>query len=82
MLCVLIQNMIGMYLVKCKESNCHTSLTTLCSHFLLSYGNQAMNLLTGGHDHVIYMNNLEGVFFCRKYSRRLHRDPQKLICSI
>ncbi len=34
--------LIGMYLVKCKQSNSHTSLTTLCSHFLLSYGNQTM----------------------------------------
>ncbi len=34
--------LIGMYCVKCKQSNSHTSLTTLRSHFLLSYGNQAM----------------------------------------
>ncbi len=33
---------IGMYWVKCKQSKSHTSLTTLSSHFLLSYGNQAM----------------------------------------
>ncbi len=32
----------GMFWVKCKQSNSHTSLTTLCSHFLLSNGNQAM----------------------------------------
>ncbi len=28
--------LIGMYWAKCKQSNFHTSLTTLCSHFLLS----------------------------------------------
>ncbi len=33
---------IGTHSVKCKQLNSHTSLTTLCSQFLLSYGNQAM----------------------------------------
>ncbi len=33
---------IGMYWIKCKKSNSHTSLTTLCSHVLLSYSNQAI----------------------------------------
>ncbi len=34
--------LIGIYRVKCKQSNSNTSLTTLCSHFHLSYSNQAM----------------------------------------
>ncbi len=32
----------GMYWTKCNQSNYHTNLTTLCSHFLLSCGNQAI----------------------------------------
>ncbi len=40
----------------------NTSLTTLCSYFLLSYGNQAMTkTATDGHGHVICMGNLGGV---------------------
>ncbi len=40
-----------------------TSLTTLCSHFLLSYGNQAMTQSpTDGHGHVICMGNMGEVF--------------------
>ncbi len=55
--------LIGMYWVKCKQSNFHTSLTTLCSHFLWSYSNQPwLSQPTGGHGHVIYMGKLVGVF--------------------
>ncbi len=35
--------LIDMHWAKCKQSNSHTSLTTLCSHFLMSYSNQAMS---------------------------------------
>ncbi len=37
--------LIGMCWVKCKQSNSHTSLITLCSQFLLSYGNQAIMVM-------------------------------------
>ncbi len=37
---------IGMYRVKCKKSISPICLTTLCSHFLLSYSNQAMTKYT------------------------------------
>ncbi len=52
-----------MYLVKSKQSNSHPSLTTLCSHFLLSYVNQTTTKsATGDHGHVICMCNLRGMF--------------------
>ncbi len=52
-----------MYWVKCKQSNPHRSLSTLCSfvlHVLLCYS----NLSTCGHGqgHMIYLGNLWGVF--------------------
>ncbi len=34
---------------------------------------------TDGHGHVIGLDNLAAVFFLRKYPRRPHRDPQKLV---
>ncbi len=37
-----VNTMIEMYWAKCKQSKSHTSLTTLCSSFLLSYSNQVM----------------------------------------
>ncbi len=52
--------LIGMYEVKCKQAYSHTSLTTLSSHFILSYSNQ----VTCGHGHVICMCNLGWVFSC------------------
>ncbi len=76
--------LIGMYWVKCKQSNSHTSLTTLCSHFLfcLTVIRPWLKLpTTGGYGHVICMGNLRGVFFSIKYSRRECRDPQKFIFS-
>ncbi len=69
--------LIGMYWVKCKQTQ---RLTTYCSHFLLIYSNQAMtksaHLWSWSCD---LHGNLGGVFFSRKYSRRPHRYPQKLI---
>ncbi len=47
----------------------------LCSHFLLSYGNQAMtkstNLTIGGHGYVICMSNLGGFFSQENTPERL-----------
>ncbi len=55
--------LIGMYWVKCKQSNCHTSITTLCSHFCcLTVIRPWLNLATDGHGHVIFMDNLWRVF--------------------
>ncbi len=53
-----------MYGVKCKHSNSHTSLTTLCSHFVLSY-RPWLKLPTGGHVMWFYMGNLGGGVFSR-----------------
>ncbi len=65
--------LIGIYLVKCKQSSSHKSLTTLYSHFRLSYSNQ-------GHDKICplvvmviwFAWVIWGRFFSRKYSRRPH----------
>ncbi len=61
MLCGL--NGMYMYWAKCKQSNSHTSLKTLCSCFLLSYKliRSWLNLPTGGYGHVICMGDLGGV---------------------
>ncbi len=52
--------LIGMYWVKCKQSNSNTSQITLCLHFLLSCGNQAMTKSAHwcSHGQVICMGSL------------------------
>ncbi len=71
--------LITIYWVKCKQSNSHTSLTTLCSYFLLSHVILAMAKSAHGWSwSVICMGNFF-VFLARKYSRRQHRYRQKFI---
>ncbi len=50
--------------VKCKQSNSHTSLKSLRSHFILSYSNQAMTKTAHwwSYGHLICMGNLEEIF--------------------
>ncbi len=75
-----------MYWVECKQSNSHTSLTTLCSHFhLLTVIRPWLNLPTGGHGQVICMGNLGGVFSCentpegRKETHKISFFPYKQV---
>ncbi len=75
--------LIGKYWAKCKQSNSHTSLTTLCPHFLLSYVNQTMTKSAHWWSWSYDLHGWSGgVFVSRKYSRRLYRVPQKFISSI
>ncbi len=74
--------LIGMYWTKCKQSNSHTSLTTLCSPFLLSWGNQAMTKSAHWWLRSCDLHGWSGWKVSRKYSRRLYRNPQKFIFSI
>ncbi len=73
--------LIGMYWVKCKQSTSHTSLTTLCSHFLLSYGNQSMTKSAHWWSWSYDLHGYSGwgEFFSWKYSRRPHRHQQRFI---
>ncbi len=74
--------LISMYSTKCKQSKSHTSLSTLCSHFLLSYDNQAMTKsATGGHGHVICMGDL-GEIFLTKILQKVAQRTTKVHFSI
>ncbi len=69
------RGLMDMYWVKCKQTQ---SLTTLCSHFLLSYINQAMTKTAHWWSWSRDLHGYsEGRFFSRKYSWSLHIDPRK-----
>ncbi len=65
--------LIGMYCVKCKQSNSQTCLTTLC----LIVTSPWLNLPIGGHGHVIYMV-IWGDFYLPKFLQKAAHRPTKV----
>ncbi len=67
-----------MYWVKCKQSNSHKSLTTLCSHLLLSYDNQAMTKSAHWWSWSCDLHGNLEEFFLTKILQKAEQRPTKV----